>query len=244
MKKITIVLCAVIILLSFNSCSSDEPESVTEALKISTWLLDKNFEGTGYWAFDDGIVGGNWISYDSDVKIDHKKVFKLEQLALNEVRIIAPLNYNNMPNLNLLFDFDGILEIEPENPEAQTIQLSYNDDFSIEPAFNFSISTWGSVSMIGPVNINVCPIGKFTEQTGNIRGDTLVGEEYYINVKAYKHDGTLYITAKLKLTAIEDKEYPQDEFSFLEKGDEKSRFLSIEVVSYEYSDIYKFENVK
>ena len=73
---------------------------------------------------------------------------------------------------------------------------------------------------------------------------TLVGETYYINVRTYDHEGTQIITAKLKLTAIED---PDEEYGRMEKvmfygdGEDVSRFMTIELIEYDYSDVYKLD---
>lgn len=192
MKKITIAFIIVIILLNLNSCISEEKESMTEALKISTWVMEKNFE--------------------------------------------------NMLNLNILFECDGIVELETEAPNDKCIQLAYNYDYPPEPKIDFETMTLGKVRMVAPINYNLYPLGKDINQTGIINGDTIANQEYYLNVNAYKLDGTLYITAKLKLVVLEDKEYTSEYYSIFGTADEeRSRFFSIELVSYEYNDIYKFD---
>ena len=73
--------------------------------------------------------------------------------------------------------------------------------------------------------------------------DTFTDKEYYIYIKTYEEDGTLLITAILKLVVLDDEAYPYEQFSswMFSPNEERSRFLSIELVSYEYSDIYKFD---
>ena len=97
---------------------------------------------------------------------------------------------------------------------------------------------------LAPTAVNVCPLGRFFEGPGLVTSDTLVGETYYINVRTYDHEGTQIITAKLKLTAIED---PDEEYGRMEKvmfygdGEDVSRFMTIELIEYDYSDVYKFD---
>ena len=221
----------VILLLPFTSCKSEETESISEVLKISTWVMDKKYEDTGHWESDVNYpADGYWVS-NKDESAGHN-VFKFEALALNDIRVMAPMGYMKTSNLNILFEFDGIIELEPDNPEDQLIQLGYNYDDPAEPILDFVTTTYEKVRMPAPINFNLCPLGVFTKETCIIQTDTLKDHEYYLNVKAYKHDGTLLITAKLKLVVLDDK------FTDNEK---RSRFLSIELVSYDYSDIYKFD---
>lgn len=235
------------ILLNLFSCMNEESEKVTEALKISTWVMDKNFEDTGYWISDDSIrQNGYWVSNESDDQIPNDDVFKFETLQLNEVRVMAPLCYMKMPNLNILFEFDGIIELESEDPNDKRIQLAYNYDSPTEPKIDFETMAFGKVRAKAPINFNIYPLGKDINQTGIIDRDTIVDQEYYLNINAYKHDGTLLITAKLKLVVLEDKEYLPEQYSKLysnidASSEERSRFLSIELILYEYSDIYKLE---
>lgn len=247
MKKIITALLAGIILLSFNSCvnnSTESSEGIEDALKISTWVMDKNLEGTGYWEYDANattIIDGYWVSNESDKQIHHTDVFKFERLELNEVRVMAPMNYKTMSNINLNFEFDGIIEIETEIPNDRRIQLSYNNDRSdktIENIIDFGTVTFGKVTIVGPTVINLCPLGEDIVQGGVISYDTIVGQEYYLNVKTYTLDGTLVISAKLKLVAIEDEGFPREQYSKLSNED-RTRFFSIELVSYDYSDAYK-----
>ena len=51
------------------------------------------------------------------------------------------------------------------------------------------------------------------------------------------------MTAKIKLVALDDEHFPSEQFSnwVFAANEEKTRFLTIELVSYEYSDVYKLD---
>ena len=72
---------------------------------------------------------------------------------------------------------------------------------------------------------------------------TLTEKEYNITIKAYDDGGDLLVTAKIKLVALDDEHFPSEQFSnwVFAANEEKTRFLSIELVSYEYSDVYKLD---
>ena len=68
-------------------------------------------------------------------------------------------------------------------------------------------------------------------------------EKFYHIIRAYDYSDTLLVTAKIKLVALADEHFPSEQFSgwVFAANEEKTRFLSIELVSYEYSDIYKLD---
>ena len=70
--------------------------------------------------------------------------------------------------------------------------------------------------------------------------------EYNLTIRAYDYDETLLITAEIRLTALPDPHFPWEKFStwVYSSGEEKTRFLEIELVSYEYSDVYKFDEME
>ena len=249
MKRRAVLLLFTSLLLCLLSCADEvEPESITDALKISAWLLDENLEGTGYWAYSESHRiypdGGYWVSNDSDEQIATSDVFKLERLELNHPRVMAPMGYNHMPNLNIYLDFEGLIKVETDIPDDETIRLAHSLSFPNEPGIgNWTIEN--SFSARAPFVLNVCPIGRFTNAQQLILNATLTEREYYINIYAYKEDGTLFVTAQLKLVVLKDEAYPYDKIEssgrIFSPNEERSRFLSIELVSYEYNDIYKFD---
>ena len=254
MKKIIIALLAVIILLSLSSCADEETDqsySIKDALKISAWVLDESIEGDVDWI----IVWLEEESYgypaDTVDGVERDDIYALERLNLNEVRKLAPLNrYGH--NLNILFEFDGIIEVEEH--EEESIQLSYdgNNPSQFESSGNNSV--YGSFKVPREVYVNVCPLGRYfdlSDRKTNIRSYARIESEYYLYINAYKFDNeeSPVIRAKLKFVVLEDKTKQPDSYGIISSVDskyfdgipyeEQSRFLSIEVVSYEYSDMYR-----
>ena len=253
MKKIIIAFFAVIILLSLNSCADEETDqsyNIKDALKISAWVLDENIESDIDWV--SVWLEGESYGYFADTVdgVERDDIYALERLNLNEVRNLAPLNrYGH--NLNILFEFDGIIEVEEH--EEENIQLSYNGNnpAQFESSGN---SVYGSFKVPREVYVNVCPLGKYfdlSDRKTNMRSYARIGSEYYLYVNAYKFDNeeSPVIRAKLKLVALEDKTKQPDSHGIISSieskyfdgipYEEQSRFLSIEVVSYEYSDMYR-----
>jgi hypothetical protein len=249
MKKIIIALLAGIILLSLVSCADEETDqnySIKDALKISAWVLDESIEG-------DVDRGMDWITESTGYPVDLvdgvicDDIYALERLNLNKVRKLAPLNRYGQ-NLNILFEFDGIIEVEVSD---DYLQLSYNGNnpSQFEPSTN---NFYASFKVPREVYVNVCPLAQYydlSDRKANVRSYARIGSEYYLYVNAYKFDNeeTPVIRAKLKLVVLEDKTKQPDSFG-IEGEDseydkvpykERSRFLSIEVVSYEYSDMYR-----
>lgn len=244
MKRRVVLLLFTSLLLCLFSCADEvEPESITDALKISAWLLDENLEGTGYWAYDlSTLDGGYWISNDSNQLLVGKDVFKFEQLELNHTRVMAPFGYNMSHNLYIYFDFDGIIEIETAIPNDERVRLAYSLEEPSEPRVgNWTVEN--GFRARAPFTLSFCPMGKYNIGTNTVIKATLTDQEYYLNIKAYEEDGTLAITAQLKFVVLKDDAYPyeQDSDSLFSPNEERSRFLSIELVSYEYNDIYKFD---
>ncbi len=265
-NKLMYVLFLLICMLPsiFFSCanirsSANRKESISDSqymenfMKISTLVLNPELEGTGYWAYDDSLIGygtGYWVS-DDGKEIPAEDVFISQELKVGETYTLAPLSYDNRhyrhENINLHFEFDGILEIETENPDSNIIRLAY----SLEEPYNPSISNWieeNSIHTNAPITINICPVGKelFLEGTQQLGiRDTLPDNEYRLYVRAYEYDGTLAVTAEIKLAVLPDEQYPwyeiyEDRYGELySAGEKRSRFLSVELVSYEYSDLYK-----
>ena len=222
MKKAVMILLAVII-LNFSSCETvddmDYSYSIKDALKISAYLFDESIDGN---------------VYDED-----DSVYEFERLKINEARMINPTIRSN-----ILFEFDGIIEVSAENED---LELSVNKNLTFWDGnegtqllrtygYNMKFATRGFVGFCLLVDDL---IGKpiYSQGTSCICGfGAEVGTERYLNVNAYRLDNekTPIIRAKLKLILIEDK--------FEEKlgnANFSRRCFSIELISYEYSDIYK-----
>lgn len=255
MKKLYVLLA---ILLLLTSCSSSdtttsEMEFMDNFMKISTKIVNPDLIDTGYWAYDKDLIGfgsGYWVSEDGK-EYATNEVFIRQELEPGVVYTLEPLNFDKLGegsnNINLHFDFDGILEIETEDPTDNSVRLAYFYPQEDVHAKGFGAEE-NPIRVNAPVSIQVCPVGKklFTEGLYNLGiQDTLVGTECTLYARAYQQNGTLVVSAEIKLTAIDDPHYPwetvhEGHYAELYKKEEvRTRFLNIEIVSYEYSDLYK-----
>jgi len=236
MKKIITALFAAIILLNAGSCvnKNETPEynySIKDALKISAWVIDESRK-EDYWEITDRVLKDDGWYY-----VENEDV-RLERLKLNEVRIMAPFNWMHMTNLNIFIEFEGVIEVTSED---EYIRVTYNDKNPSQPGMGVS----ENVKAPYAVYANICPLTEIDLSGGihNIRNDIKkTNREYYINVNAYNfgNEETPVIRAKLKLLVLEDKAIPVNYDSIGSYvGEEMSRFLSVEFISYEYSDRYK-----
>ena len=255
-----IIICLILILFTCTSCASsesNEPVDMNELLKISTWLLDEKLEGTGRWGYisyeektfprkADG--DGYWIPNDGVSQVINEDVFVFETLELGKSRTMAPMTMHmarekgdgiNYSNLNLHIDFDGIVEVVKVEPNDSSIRLRYSLNGPPIEAEKISISA--------PCVINVCPVGKVVVTEGTkvlINTDTIVGKEYILQIRGCSLGGDPIVTAEIKLTAIPDPEYPWQTIHDGKYGElnvaneERTRFCSIELVSYTFSEMY------
>ena len=245
MKRLLAMLILSVLLVS---CGEYEPEEnkvdIKDELKISAYLLNEDLEDSGYWAYSEDMQYKNfgyWVS-DNERQYDDDEVFALEELEVGEVRTLAPLGYNRMHNLNLFVDFEGYIEVETEPIDDERIRLAYSLDYPTEP-WRGNKTQENSFRVRAPAAIEAYPIGKFTAAEALIQTFTLTEKEYNITIKAYDDGGDLLVTAKIKLVALDDEHFPSEQFSnwVFAANEQKTRFLSIELVSYEYSDIYKLD---
>ena len=184
----------------------------------------------GYWHTDDGKV------YETE------DVFALEALEVGEVRTLAPLGFAGC-NINILFDCDDVIEFETIPSDDDTLQVAY----SLEKPKSPGIGHWiveHNFRMRGPAAVNICPIGYPIYSTELVTETTLENREYNFRVRTYNESNELLVTAELRLISVEDKGLPYDYtnsiFSYTANHD-LTRFLTIELVSYEYSDVYKLD---
>ncbi len=256
MKKRLFLLWLACALLLTPSCSSakEEPKKTEDFMKIKTLIVNPALEGTGYWQTDPellGYGGGYWVSEDG-AEIPMEQVFIEDELEVGVPRTLAPLNYDKLGvdwggSVKLQFDFEGVLEIETEEPESNSIRLAYWQAPSTGNGFKNKVEV-NTIRVNAPVKIEVCPVGKELVVEGlQYLGvlDTIVYKEYMLYAKAYKQSGEFIASAEIKLTAIPDAHYPwqtihEGRYSEIYRaGEERSPFLTVEVVSYEYSDTYK-----
>lgn len=255
MKKVFLLLLTLFLLVS---CSADESESISaiksadEIMKISTWLVDSSIDGKGQWIYrkqdtsvphkNDG--NGYWKPNQGEAEVASEDVFVKEALEVGVVRTMAPMSLHlwrdngrsiDYANLNLDIDFDGIVEVEKIEPNDSSIRLW---DY-----LGSTIQAVDGVRVNGPCTVNVCPVGD-TEDRGDvlITSDTIADREYNLEIRGYELDGTLVVTAEIKITTLPDPTYPWKEANGKKLGGivstdfERTRFCSIELVSYEINN--------
>ena len=227
----------------------ESPVHMDDLMKISTWILDPELEGKGYWMYSDDMKNhryqGYWVPNEGEPAVADEDVFALERLEVGVPRT-AIMNYGTQ-GVDIQVDFEGIVEVTKKEPSDNSILIDfYEDDYWDQ---------WNGLTSIrrnGPVGVSVLPVGKLLsyEGVGGPLGihSTLTGKEYTIVIKGYELDGKLMVTAELKLTTIPDEGFPYEEVmdnsvfgygEIYQYGEDRTRFCSIELVSYEYSDQYK-----
>ena len=239
-----------------ETSAEEEEESslhMEDLLKISTWILDPALEGKGHWMYSDDWRNhsewGYWVPNEGEPAVADEDVFLLERLEVGVPRIAIMDSFDDAETegFDIRVDFDGIVEVTKVEPADNSILIDfYEDDYWDQ---------WNGLTSIqrnGPVGVSVLPVGKLLsyEGVGGRLGihSTLTGKEYTLKIKGYELDGSLLVTAELKLTAIPDEGFPYEEvmkngaFGYGEiygYGEDRTRFCSVELVSYEYSDQYK-----
>lgn len=249
----------VTVLLCFGGCTEKPAEAKTkmdDLMKISTWVMDPALEGKGYWEYTEYTSQGTWIPNEGEADVDDKDVFREERLSVGETRIMAPISSRGGANLNFTIDFEGIVTVEKTEPADDTVLISFDPNLQDQ---------WTGETLIsrnGPCKLNVFPVGKklVFEGVGGalVQNNTLAGKEYYLTIKGYELDGSLMVTAELKLTTLEDEAFPYEEYiqetyrrtggyagygELYAVGEKRTRFCSVELVSYEYSDHYKMMEI-
>lgn len=270
MKKIIIAIVVIIILLDISSCAVEDMEnnnSIKDALKISAWVLDENFDENGYWTTTSPLQFGQWTEESGRVveENDESSVFVFEQLKLNEVKIMNPLNWFNVKNfmnfydVNVFIEYDGIIEVALDEGEEYML-LGYDDKNPTQPSEGggrgSNGSIYGDFKIPTAVYAHFTPYDEYSDgragKNGVVSGGLIhqhrfaakIGKEYYLNVNAYSFatdgEGAPTIRARLKFTVIEDKGLKFENYTSSSPPlKEASRFLSVELISYEYSDIAK-----
>ncbi len=258
MKKLLTLL--IITLLTCTACtntSQNEAINMDEVLKISTWLMDEELEGTGSWGYiseaektyprlDDG--DGYWIPDDGVTEVANEDVFDFEALEVGIPRIMAPMTMHmhrdkgdsiHYSNLMLKIDYDGIVKVSKVEPKDSSIRI-------VSVAGNTRAQADG-MELSGPCSLNICPVGKVVASLGLdylVLPDTVVGKEYILEISGCTFDGNPVVTAQVKITSISDPEYPWQTVNeghydeVVSSGEERTRFCSIELLSYDYNELY------
>lgn len=258
MKNSRIILALILIIITLTSCrsaDSDEPVNMDELMKIRIWMLDKNLEGKGRWGYDGNTKDydsgyGYWIPDDGVTQVANDDVFVYEALEVGVPRTTAPMTFHmrrenkkSIGYANFVFDidYDGIIKVEKIEPNDSSLQLRYALGGRAVKADSFTVQ--------GPTDIEVCPIGKVVpreEESDSyyVAQDTVAGKEYTIQIQACSMAGDPVVTAKIKLTTITDPEYPWENIhkgrydELYEYGEERTRFCTVELLSYTYSEMY------
>ncbi len=242
------------VLLCCCGCAEETTEEKTkmdDLMKISTWVMDPALEGKGHWAYEGKSYDtpGHWVPNEGEAAVNDKAVFREERLSVGETRIMAPISYKGA-NLNFTIDFDGIVTVEKTEPADDTILISF------DPTLNDQWTGETLITRNGPCTLNVYPLGEILLFEGRggplVDKSTIAEKEYYLTVKGYELDGSLMVTAELKLTTLEDEAFPYEEHiqernigygELFSVGEKRTRFCSVELVSYEYSDHYKMMEI-
>ena len=245
MKKLLTILLA-LAMLALCACNDEEEEvKITDALKISAWVMADGLWGTGQFTYDaeDYQYCGEWVSEDGTVTAA-ADVFACERLELGVPRVMAPMGYDYRDHVQLFLDYDGIVEVEVSEKGNEYVRLLHSLDYPMEPWKGGRI-TGNAFRAIAPTAVEVNPVGKFVPDALGHR-DTLTGCEYYINIRALDTDGSQLISAEIRLTVLEDAAFPYWDVYFPVYGENevRSRFLEVELVAYEYSDVYKLDEME
>ena len=259
-KQLSFLLAVLLPLFVCSSCSSDgsdEPVNMNDVMKIEAWLLDRDLEGKGQIGFipesektyprqEDGSLF--WVPDDGISDVANEDLFVFEPLEVGVPRIMAPMSLQlartkgkhlGYANLNLVIDYDGIVKVTKIDPADGSIRLRYSLNGIPEEAEGIEIN--------GPCTVNICPVGKELASEGLsvlVCQDTLVGKEYTLRIEALTLGGKHVVTAVVKLTAVPDPLYPWQTVhdgqyrELFQYGEERTRFCSVELVSYTYSEMY------
>ena len=237
------ILTALLIpLLMFCACAYTEtdeikkPEQPDKLLQFSVWAMKEDLP-EGCFSYDptDLYKYGSYQTENGTIHAD--EVFEFAALETGSPRTCAPLGYKFEHNLNIRVDFDGYVVISTDPPDDDRLRLAHSVQ---EPDSTdlFKMTQENNFRARSPMTLNVCPVGRFTPESMLILRDILTDREYSITINAYDLDDRPIATANLKLTALDDKHYPSDtvQSGIFGKGESRSRFLQIELISCEYGE--------
>ena len=78
MKKISLLLILVFGILIYSCNNTND---IDLSLRLSMRVLQKSYEGTGYWEYDKTVFpNGHWILYDSGAALHGDEVYAVEEL--------------------------------------------------------------------------------------------------------------------------------------------------------------------
>ena len=235
-----VILCVFLVSCQYTSLDDlDNPKAADEILKVSTYVQREDLP-EGYYVYD-GEDRQDYGRYEtSDGKtIAAGDVFEKVELEVGKTRICAPMGLGYDHNLNITLDFDGYVEIETDPAQDERIRLAHSVN-APESTNLFTMTIENPIRARSPMNLNVCPLGRYMMEGSIVETYTLVDCEYFINVRAYDINERPKASARIRLKSIND---PDPEFSanrlqqpIYGAGEETTRFLEIELVSVEYGE--------
>jgi len=276
MKRILLLVWTCILLFSAVSCADGgmmgsavpeqkktaaeeetEPDilqQMNDLMQFHVTAIDPALEGKGYWQYSEDYrtyrYHGYWVPNEGEQPVAENKVFVEKRLEPGvPLTVMLGLGHRDgvlwySKNIKLHIQFDGVVKVTKVEPADNSILLAFN--------LNDQWNGLTTIEKLGPTNLNILPVGKELSLEGVggplISPAVIAGKEYTVEVKGYELDGTLLVTAQLKIITLPDKGF--DGAAYVEKsyfgyserysyGEELTRLCSIELVSYEFSDIYK-----
>ena len=234
----TLILSCLITSCSYTELEDlDNPKAADEILSVKVKAMREDLPD-GYFAYDSGDrrYYGHYKTSDGE-KLGADEIFEEVTLEVGKPRISAPLGFDYNHNLNILLDFDGYLEIESDPAGDDRLRLAHSVN-NPETTDIFSMVIENPIRARSPMNLNVCPLGRFVSGDYIVITDTLTDCEYFINIHAYDINERPKVSARLRIKTVEDEHYPSDEVesAIYGSGEERTRFVEIELISCEYGD--------
>lgn len=220
MKFFAVVILAVILLLGLNLLRPKVETTEVPLLRISPYLFEES------------------VKDPNNVK---DAVFAFEPLELGVPRLLAPIIGVNVYNHCYLLEFEGgAAEIISEDEDVQLCWASadapWRDRISLDKrtfTYEAHVANRGYVSG-NPLSSGVGELVVQDKEAELKLFTGYTGREHYLTVNAYEASDpdSPVIVARLKLVQLEDVRLKI-------KG--RSRFYSIELISYEMSEVYQME---
>ncbi len=217
-----IIILVLIIGFMLSSCINNSEEyNIEDALKITVCVYDEDIDN-----------------------------YSFKELELNQTEILAPIGYDGMTNIPMLIEFDGgSVKVRADNKD---IQLSTGQKYELWKSvgeskeriygINASLPNKGYLSLkpsgifmgcsaIDSLDEAGFSIDSYTNEEYYCEVRRERGYEYYLTVTAYNLNApdSPAVTAKIKMVQLCETDLAPD----------SKEQLSIEIVSYEYSDLYK-----
>lgn len=212
MRYFIIFILALACMVSLNFIMPEAAAETANELKISAYVIASDI--------------------DDPNMCDENTEYDFELLEPGEVRLMAPTVGAGMWNLNLYFEYDGIIEVITDDVQISVganARAFYEDEESFKGrmyGYQFHVNDSGHMSFYP---CGGCYGYKDLDEKTNppYKTEDEPGHEYYITVNAYKDSDCEWPTASaiLKLTKLKDNHA-------VLRDTNVSRYYSIELVSY------------